>query len=125
MARLEAIRNSPRPLAARPCRRSLPKLSTNPRSWKDRRAYWRKVGRLAARGTPGASVGAFSPSPSCITMSRGEEALGVFSLKQGARSSEAEWVGTAALTTRCLLKTRPIQVSSSSKAVASTAHFFL
>jgi len=39
------------------------------------------------------------PPPSCATISRGEESLGRFSLKEEARPSEADWAGTATSTT--------------------------
>jgi len=57
--------------------------------------------------------------------SRGEEALGGLSLKDGAWPSEAECDGATTSSTRCLLKMRPVQVSSSFEPVATTTPFRL
>jgi len=56
---------------------------------------------------------------------RGDEALGGFSPKEGAWPSEAEWDGATTSSPLFLLKTRPVQVPSSSEAVASTTPFYL
>jgi len=80
-------------------------------------------GQINSRGhAMTTSRGALPPLSSTMS-SRGEEALGGWSLKDGAWSSEAEWDGATTSAPFFLLKTRPMQVSSSSEAMASTAPF--
>ena len=60
-----------------------------------------------------------SPSPSCTIRSCGEEALGGLSLKTEVSPPDTEWEGVAASPTLGLLKTRLIQVSSSSESTTT------
>ena len=122
-ARLDAMRKALRPLAAclegglRPGSPS-PRLGRFEEPSAERRAVQQREAlqnHLQGR----------SPSVFVTTRSRGEEALGGFSRKEGAQPSETECAETVTSTPLFLLKTRPVQVSSSSEAVASTTPFCL
>ena len=107
-ARLDAMRKSPRLWATQSWRRFPPKLSTTFLSWKCLRACWRMTGSSTTGGAWWSSgVVSPLPSPSCTIRSRGEEALGGLSLKDGAWPSVAECDGASTSPTLCLLKTRP------------------